>query len=440
MNFQDFFTPQLKAMLTEPTAPLNEVLALPYIARSARIGFPQLIDFLALHSSELLRLAFSTTPPGGNLNVSNNAYAILLMGDPKILTPILQDFSFRDVATELLSDKNASPIMIGRLASITLNCLSNVNEVAIEACGFIYKFLPHCGNPSVFNFFITICGDDPRVSPTQIWLNQMGFSEFVFREFNNIDFNYSPTDQKNIWKDPVFVYYLCLYQLVTRCCENQIMQNHFRTPELVNILQKDIVNAPDYLQSARWSAITAATCKEIAVPLLKMIPSALKLLTDPFKSLRSYRVSALDFISNMMTLAPLTFDLLLQSSMPQMLINLVFTFPNSTILHMSFLKFVQNGLENEQFALNIASVYTPVIIDCATEGTNRILLACCMEMIKLFNKAARNDKSVAQALHETPGYDEFVKKNLKEYAKVLEKPYGEDSATALFNKMKNFFS
>ena len=187
MNFQDFFTPQLRMMLTEPTAPLKEILALPYIARSARIGFPQLIDFLALHSRELLQLAFTTTPPGGNLNVSNNAYAILLMGDPKILTPILQDFSFRDVATELLSDKNASPIMIGRLASITLNCLSNVNEIAIDSCGFIYKFLHHCGNPSVFNFFITIC-DDARVTPTQTWLNQMGFHEFVFREFNSIDF------------------------------------------------------------------------------------------------------------------------------------------------------------------------------------------------------------------------------------------------------------
>ena len=192
-------------MLTEPTAPINEVLSLPYVARSARIGFPQLIDYFALHSREMLKFAFSQPSPGENGNISYNAYAILLMGDPKILTPVLQDFSFRDVATELLSDKNANPVMIGRLASITLNCLSNVNELAVESCGFIYKFLPHCGNPSVFNFFITICGDDPRVSPTQMWLNEMGFSEFVFREFNNIYVNYDPKDSKNKWKDPDFV-------------------------------------------------------------------------------------------------------------------------------------------------------------------------------------------------------------------------------------------
>ncbi|KAK8886318.1 hypothetical protein M9Y10_041780 [Tritrichomonas musculus] len=439
MNFQDFFTPQLRAMLTEPTAPINEVLSLPYVARSARIGFPQLIDYFALHSREMLKFAFSQPSPGENGNISYNAYAILLMGDPKILTPVLQDFSFRDVATELLSDKNANPVMIGRLASITLNCLSNVNELAVESCGFIYKFLPHCGNPSVFNFFITICGDDPRVSPTQMWLNEMGFSEFVFREFNNIDVNYDPKDSKNIWKDPVFVRILCLYQLVTRCCTNQILRNHFRTPDIVAVLQKDVIHAPDYLKSARWSAINAATCKETAVPLLKMIPNALQLLTEQFTSLKSYRVSALNFITNMMTLAPLTFDLLLQSSMPQMLVNLVLTFPNSTILHNSFLRFVQNGLLNEQFALTIASVYTPIIIDCAIEGTNRILLPCCMEMMKLFNNAARDDRNIAQALHETTGYDDFVKKNLKEYMRILDKPYGEDSATALFHKMKNFF-
>ena len=267
----------------------------------------------------------------------------------------------------------------------------------------------------------------------------MGFSEFVFREFNNIDLNYTPEDQNNVWKDPVFVKILCLYQLVTRCCDNQILQTNFRTPDIVAVLQKDVVNAPDFIKSARWSAINAATCKETAVPLLKMIPNALQLLTEPFKYLKSYRVSALNFITNMMTLAPLTFDLLLQSSMPQMLINLVFTFPNSTILHNSFLGFVSNGLQNEQFALTIASVYAPVIIDCATEGTNRILLACCMEMMKLFNKAAKDDKNIALALNETPGYTDFVKKNLKEYMKVIEKPYGEDGAAALFHKMKNFF-
>lgn len=439
-RLQDYMTPQLQKMLSPPTAPIEEVLLLPYIAQSARVGFPQLIDYFSAHYKDLLKYAFSLPTPDVNPNLSKHAYTILLMGDPKILLPMLKDFSFRDVATELLSQNDLKPILIGRLSSITQACLANLSQQATDSCGFIYRLLTYCGNPSVFNFFVTICGEDERFIPAQHWLNDMGFSLFVFREFDKIDVNYKPEDVTGIWKDPIFIRYLCLYQLITKCCQNEILQKGFRTIELVKLLKKEFVNSPDYLNSAKWSAITAATCQDIAVPLLDVIPHALKVLTEPFEKLKSFRVSALEFITQMMKLAPMTYSLLLESSMPQMLINLVFAFPNSTILHMAFLQFVETGLTHESFAMKIVSVYAPVCIDCAIQGTNRVLIPTCMKMMTLFNEAAKKEKNLALALYETPEYNNFVKKNLKEYTTLISRPYGDDGPVALFKKVKSIFN
>ncbi|OHS94528.1 hypothetical protein TRFO_39321 [Tritrichomonas foetus] len=434
-RLNDYFTPELQAMINEPTTKVQDVLALPYIAQSARVGFPRLIQFLSQHSEELLRIAFTDEKD----KLSKTAYTILLMGDKDVLNPILQNYSFRTVATELLIDPNVQPIMIGRLSSLTLACLRNLSDSSKDSFGFLFHLLPHCGNPSVFNFFESICGDDPIFQITQQMLNDMGFSIFVFREFEQFDVKYQSTEE-NVWKDPTYVRYLCLYKLITQCCENPILCKDFRKPELVELLSKDFENSPDFIKSAKWAAISAATSSEIAVPLLKLIPEASDLLVEHFEKLKAYRVSALEFITKMMKLAPLTFDLLLKSSMPQMLISVVFNFPNSTILHNAFINFVATGLENAQFALKIVSIYTPVIIDCAEEGVHRILLPCCMKMMTLFIAASKKDRQIVQAMQEAPGFDNFVKKTMKNYMTIIQTSYGDDGPTALFKKMKTIFS
>ena len=431
----DYFTPELQSMVNEPTTPVSAVLALPYICQSARVGFPRLIEYFASNAAELIRIAFSEEDD----KLSKTAYTILLSGDPKIIDPILSNYLLTNTATELLTNADSNSIMIGRLSSLTQAFLYNLNNENKGSFGYIFRLLPHCGNPSVFNLFCTICGDDPKFETTQQMLDEMGFSDFVFREFDNMDVNYK-SQAEIVWKDPVFVRFLCLYQLITKCCTNPILQKRFRTPQLVELLSKEFVDAPDYLKSAKWEAINAATCPEIAVQLLNLIDNALQLLSENFEHLRAFRVSALSFITNMMRIAPLTYDLMLKSVMPQMLINLVVSFPNSTLLHAVFITFVETGLANEQFALRIVNIYTPVIVDCVEENQNKILLPTCMKMLVLFTQLGKKNKEINQSLNECPGYDKIMKTTLKDYLKILNSPYGEDTTTAFFKKVKTIFT
>ena len=150
-------------------------------------------------------------------------------------------------------------------------------------------------------------------------------------------------------------------------------------------------------------------------------------MNKKFEDLKEFRVSALELITKILTYAPLSFDLLLQTSMPQMLIHLVLKFPYSTFLHSAFLKFVQNGLKREDFALKIVGCYTPVIIDIAEESNNRVLIPFCMKMLDMFLELSKTNKNVETMLKETSELKSFIKGKMKKYKDITERPYGESS-------------
>ncbi|KAH0786607.1 hypothetical protein GPJ56_009509 [Histomonas meleagridis] len=432
---QSFLTPELQEMVSDTSTDIHDVLSLGYISKSARIGFSSVIDYLVAHSHDILNYAFKDEKSV----VSTNAYAILSLGNPQILKPILDDSSFQNTALEILSKESVPQFTIGRLSSLTLTLLTNLPEQATESCGFIYHLLKYCENPGVFNFFETICSADPKYELTQKWLNEMGFSEYLLRELDKIDFSYE-SQEANKYKDSIYIRCLCFYKLIGKCCDNPIMVESFQSEHVVDSLSQAFPNEPSFIRSARWDSISAITSQKTAVFLLKkLFQTAVDILMEQFDRLLAYRVSALTFITKMLTIAPLSFELLLQSSMPQLLIHIVVQFPYSTFLHSAFLKFVEVGLTHLQFAIKIVGCYTPVIIDIAEDRKNRILSPCCIKMLEMFLEKAKTNKEISQVLNETPGIAKFVRGTMKEYQKLVDTPYGEPQ-TGVLKMIRNIFN
>lgn len=225
---------------------------------------------------------------------------------------------------------------------------------------------------------------------------------------------------------------------MAKCCLNQVLCIGFQNEHSVQVLTKCFPNEPTFVCNARWSAISASTSKTTAPFLLKeLFTNALNLLNEQFDNLKEFRVSALEFITKILAYAPLSFDVLLQSSMPQMLIHIVLQFPYSTFLHSAFLKFVENGLKREDFALKIVGCYSPVIVDITEEKRNRVLIPIFMKMLDMFLEAAKTNKNINTMVKETPGLRNFIRDKLKKYKEVTSKPYGESPSgiAKIFRKL-----
>lgn len=371
----DFFTPELKTLVSNKDTPLEDVLSLPYFSKSSRLKFPPVTKYLAQHSEDLLQLAFSDE----NSAMSASAYSVLLTGEPEILQPLFTNGWLLTTAIDLLGNKDTKDYLIGRLASVTLVCLGALDENIFDQCTFIFNFLPHCNNASAFNLLTSICDDCENYAKLQEWLVKLHFYEYVFAEFDTIDYTYQ--FQKNItdnidttmYKDPVASKCLCLYNLLACCCHNKILKEGFLNDKLIDILIKKFQNQskdesdqckpPDFIRTARWKAIAAATHKVISEKLANILPEAINLLSEDFEKLRPYRVLALDFISKMLLLQPkVTCYLLKDSSMAQTLILLIMNFPNSSIFHQSFREFVQASLTIPEFSFILSNIYLPIII------------------------------------------------------------------------------
>jgi hypothetical protein len=437
-HLEMFFPPipeDLVNYLSDLHSPVAKVLSVPYVNKFTRFHNSAYEAYFVFHAQELLQLSFSDEKS----TISVRAFHILTCGEPKFLQPIIESGSFVDLATNILSGKEVSPIISGRLSSLTLVALAKLPDLTGPSCGFVFRLLHHCENPSVFNLFETLTGDDPEIMPAQNWVRELGLREFLVREVLNTDFTYR-SESPNIYRDPVYNRVCYFFELIARACRNPVLSPAFQIPEVIDCLKPSFPDTPDFVKISRWRAIVAVTCQATASKSLTAFwEDAINLLTEQIEKLKEYVVSALLFVIKLMNRAPLAFDMLLKSQMPQFLINLVLNFPNSTILHATFLSFVERGLTNPAFASSIVYFYVPVAIDRADSETNRVVKACCIKVMQLFLEAARKNPALAKTLREElDGVRAFARGPLEALQSKIDAPYG-GPTSAISSAFKNLF-
>ena len=415
----DMMHNELRELLLNPNTTLETILKLPYILKVANMKLPMLYEFLIARINEILRLTFSPERSAE----STNAFKVMACGDHRYLQTVLENGSYCDVATEMLSHKDVQPFLIGRLSALTLSALVHYPDIAGPSCAFSYHLLPYCENPTVFNLFQTLTSSDENVGPAQKWLKDMGFAEYLEREVGAIDYKHK-SECGNVFKDHIFNKACYFFVLIASSCESPILAEAFRKASLVECLRPAFEDQPDFVTTARWRAIVAITCEKTAPNMLQFVDTAVTLLTETFEKLREYRVSALLFLTKMVQVAPLTFDLLMEKQMPQMLIYLVLRFPNSTILHNAFVKFVEVGTEQGKFTSELVNIYVPVLITYGETNDNRILKPCCIKIMNLFIQAAKKNPQIATMLEEHQEAIEFYETTMQPYLTKVATPYG----------------
>jgi hypothetical protein len=424
---------QLNAILEDSTTTLPSVLELPYITQLARIGLPTLRSFIEPYSKELLQYAFSPE----DARHSTPAFKLLTCGHPEYLRPLLESGMYLNYATETLITPGVSPVLIGRLSSLTVVALLNLPEVACDCCGFIYRLLPFCEIPTVFNLFETLTGEDSRIAQAQKWLLDFGFCEYIPREIGNVDFAHVPADG-NVFKDPVYNKACYLFQLVSRGSKNAILGVELRTPAVVECLQKQFPNIPDFVQNARWDAIHSQVSEATAAGCEVFVGEAIALLSYHFTHLKKYHVTALSFLTKIMDLLPTVVRTIQNSTLPLMLVSLTIQFPNSTILHNAFLEFTEVCLKTLALADKLIRVYAPALVVHGESNHNRILKSCCIRTMELFINAVDGNRQLLSAWGESPEVGSFIENTIKPFRVNSGIRYGGDLPLN-FNFLRSFF-
>ena len=368
-----------------------------------------------------------------------HAFQILQVGVEQLNKEVLKDLMFRDLALETLVNSKSSEYRIGRLASLTLTFLTKSPEEAQPSCGYFYHLLKYCYNPSVFNFFESLCESDKTPESTQKWLINMGFAEYIIRELQNTDFSYE-SKEPILLRDKVYYKVLCLYQLVMKASKNDILAPAFQKKEIVESITKEFKNPPDFLRSAQWSAINAVCTPVNAGNMHELIDKAVSIITEPFDKMASYRVGALDFLTSMMDNWKQTYGILIGTTILQILTTLIILFPNSTIFHASFRNFLEMGMKNKAFSIRIVTIFTPILIDVAKRRENRVLSATAYEVISMFVEAAKLDNDIKCCLGNNPEWNGFICNEYNNYTELISSSYGGIAPINMFRAIKNLFN
>lgn len=412
--------------IKSPSSTFEDVVSDPIVIRLYRSQNSYVQKYFKSHSIELLKYTLSS----GNTAAENNSFMITMSGDPDILTPILKSDNFLNMALDIVNNNKIEPFVLGRLSTVMLTALLVVPELAMDSFGFIYHLLPHCGNPSVLNFFVTIVSNEPQLSPTQKWLIDMGFVDYLLRELNSIDYSHI-SEEKNPYFDVIFEKVFSLYQILSKCALNPLMFNELLREDLIDSLSMNFKKPPIYVENARWKTILQLTTQQTSSMMFPIIPRAINVLENDVKKLPAYMVTAIEMINQMMIFSPESVDFVIKSNTLLNLMNLVNHFMNSTILLNAFKRFVEVTLRFPgDFAPKMVSLLLPFIMNYATTRENRVLAPFCISILELFVEAEKKNQSVAQALNEEAGCREFLKGKYKKYKKIVNSEYGNETKLA----------
>lgn len=479
-SITEYYNAELQKLISNESTTLERVLQLPHIVTAFQQDFPNVHQFFCQRARQLLKIVFTDSKS----SISTHAFQILSLNSPDLLNIILSNDIFRDAATDMLAKPNIPEYLLGRLSSITYAALIALPKEATQSAGFIYTLIHHSQNPSVFNFFESICSPDDRLIETHKWLIQMGFYEYILRELRflkpaeylpdhekildfirnstksttKIPSNDPESSQKSdappepeepipedklnrtiMYYDPTYFTAQAMYTLIARSTKNPILASSYYNKETIDTLSVKFINEPPFITNARWNAIYSVTCSETKGMMENPMKEAIEILSQPFEKLHSYRVTALKFLTSMMMLEPQTFNVLMKSNILQLVTGIILQFPNSSILHSAIRDFVSVGLQKTDFAVRMVTLYTPVLIESARDRNNRVLGSTAIQIIKMFAEQGLKDPLVKKALIEGTEFLRYYNREMKNYLQVCDSNYGGEIPANFIKVFKALF-
>ena len=467
--------PAFQKLISSPETTVADILEQNITFRLFRTGDEYLISFFVSHVQELLNLTFFFDSRTQS-DLSAKAFAILEHSQPALTVAMLKDQKLHKVACDVLSGTEPNTLILSRLSSLTLGALCVDPNSVIKTCGYLFQLISYFFEPSVLALFETMSINDPEFASLQKWLIKVGFADLIQREIDSFSPYTKTPSQLNYLSHEALN--LCGYlKIVSLCASSDKLSPYFTTQSLVSALNHDIGALPQFIEDARWEALSAVYCKRTLESMRGLFQSAVELISpssdDTFElfsqispksdtsektnvsensnttensnitenskvsenpktsqtqdikySKRGTRAvsAAAQILAGMIQLDPVLRPFIVMEKVPLIAAQLMFELPDNTFLHKSLRTLILASLEQPDTRSSFYGALPFLLTGFETKNPN--LLASLLLIIGEAAGLGNRDSKVANILKDIPGFIQCVRTKLAYHNALLAASYG----------------
>jgi hypothetical protein len=348
--------------------------------------------FIAIHCSELLDYAFSDP----TISFSTRAFLLLSNRSKIIAAALLQNDRLFVKATDVLGNREASPCLVSRLATLFGIVLAKGDSRLTDSVGFVLPLLRFIADPNVSGLFVDLCTASPRLMAIHAVLAQTRFSLLVLNEFRG-----EPTCDK--------IANLC--SIVHICLKNPILHPSFANEATHSVLSKFLDSSNGEVQNQAWQALSCA-CNEVTVSKMFDLKERALAVLSKIDRLTVVHVSAVDLLAGIVKYAPGWIDEAQRKEFIQTLLGLIRDFPNATNLMSAVFRCLRNATKSAKFLALVLMMVFPALIATANATERTSASAQAMEFLAAAWEFRRDNKVVKQFLTTNQTFCKFFQQKI----------------------------
>lgn len=390
------------------------------VIHAFRSGHLGLHKYFITHSHEILSYVFQ---PNNNKSTIQGFLLMSLEGNTSIIHSLLENCFFDKYVQNLLKDiSNVPDYIIGRIATITLNCFVTAPKLSSQSISFIPSLLNFIDNSSVFSLFQTFFSENKEYALIHRWLYMSNFANYFPYELSKINFS-KVLSVHDAYADSDVIKCSNLYQLIALGVRNSMLQNQFRSEEIILAFSENFPISLHFLEGYKWMALTDICCSTTADFLEEYVPMSLAIIYSPSTELRSYHVYCLRFLTQMIKFSKKAVKNIQSSQLLPVLTNLLLQFPDNTIFQWSFRKFFMESIKHPILGEKLVRTFVPLMINIILLGENRNLSSCFWLLLTKLSNESSNNSTIKGYLKIVPEFEDF-QGHLKKYEELVTRCYG----------------
>lgn len=323
-----------------------------------------------------------------------------------------------------LSNESTQEYIIGRISTITLNCLKVCPETSVNYINYLINLLKFIDNLSVSSLFETILDNNFPFFGIIQWIAKINLPREIVDEYMRLDFSHKAKGSA-IYSDKVYQKAKSLLKLITLGTKNDLIGSRFVDLKVLNALSYTFQEAPAFIEGERWLAINALTVKRLASHMQQFFSDAINRLYKAI-DISQCEVACIMFLTSLIDCYHKSVHWIYETQIYPVLLRIMIQFNENSILHQEFRKFIIHSLHQEELCKVLIPAYVPFMVSEVQKRENGLLAATFWFLLNVINEERKTFYYIRKILQKAPEFENFAKGSLSEHQKILNDSYGGD--------------
>lgn len=263
---------------------------------------------------------------------------------------------------------------------------------------------------------MSLCDNDERFACVQKWFSEHWFIPAIVSELKACRCIKSAENFEKVRN---------LFELIRVCASCPNLRNPVTSVSVLELLNLDWDEFDEQTQDILWSLRLLLYRQETKQYFRGLYPVIMDAMCGPYDKLRSYRVSAIQLIKNMLEMDDEVRPFIVSANiLHSTVLRLVFQFPENTFLGRAVIELCSvcfELVETREFF--IAGVVQPLVCDWFKSECGH-LSPTAFEIIEMAYQFGRNNAKFMALLNSITDFGRFVETCLKDRMRITKGEYG----------------